>query len=563
MSLTAYTPQQSILNLQISLNGEISGLLSYLKKFECHYEFNKIPAAKLLFITSNPDTTSEEDQDESETISLNDELEIKINEGDDIKTLFKGIVYRIERNVGENCGFEIKVECKDLCMNLTNQQDVVPDETFETKMNRFLANPIEINKGSISIVNEVEMPFGSEEMVSKTSNTTPWDYIVSYLDALGLMTVIQEGIFKVIDLTADPEEPKYRAENGVNVFEFEGTQEPTVSNVIIRSWNPGTQEIEEQEDETNAENSEGNEVMEISQTHYSPETMGQMARARAAKNRLSGIKGKVRTFGNLQATYGDYIVFETVNPQIDGMSLLLSAVNHIIENGCWSTEYTYGLESNSSFVQNIRSTTATDSDRLGQSNTVNGLQIGVVTQIHNDPDNQFRIKVRIPAIANSGEGVWARLASLQAGPERGGFFIPEVHDEVVLGCFNNNPDTPVILGKLYSSARPAPFTPTEANFIQGLVSKEGTQVVLNDENKTVEITTQSKKKLIIGDDVKGFFVQDSDNGSTITVDDQGITLDSKGDITLKATGKIKIEGVEGDFSASGNMNLSGALINLN
>jgi uncharacterized protein involved in type VI secretion and phage assembly len=252
-----------------------------------------------------------------------------------------------------------------------------------------------------------------------------------------------------------------------------------------------------------------------------------------------------------------------VNQNIDATSLVISSEHHNIENGCWNTEYNFGLENNNSYAETISSTTPSNEYRIGQSNTMQGLQIGVVTKIHEDPDNQFRIKVRIPLISEQGEGVWARLASIQAGPDRGGFFIPEVDDEVVLGCFNNNPDTPVILGKLYSSARPAPYEIKEENFIQGMVSKEGTRIIIDDEKKTVEISTKTNKKLVIGDDVKGFYVQDKESGSSISVNDKGITLDSKKDIILKATGNIKIEGVENSFKASGNMNLEGALINLN
>ena len=555
MPLQPYVPSQSTLDIEISLNGGPSGLHTILKKTECHYELNKIPFAKLLFISSNPDTTSEEDQLESDTIVVTDEIEIKIKEGLESKTLFKGIVYRIEHIAGSNCGFEIKVECKDVCVNLMAQQDVVADETFETKMNRFLNH--------LSISNEVEMEFGGDEIVSKTSNTTPWDYILSYLDALGLMTTIREGIFKVFNSTSDAPEPKYLAENGINVFEFEGTQEPTVSNVLIRTWNPETQEIETQENETNVDNAEGSEVIDLSQSNYSTETKNQIAAARAAKNRFINSKGKVKTFGNLQATYGDYLMFENVNQNVNGNALLISVEHHIIENGCWSTEYNFGLENTDSFASNISSSTPSSEGRIGQSNTMQGLQIGVVTKIDSDPENQFRIKVRIPAISNEGEGVWARLSSIQAGPDRGGFFIPEVDDEVVLGCFNNNPDTPVILGKLFSSSKPAPFEITEDNYIQGFVSKEGTKIIIDDEKKTVEISTASNKKLIIGDDVKGFHFQDDNNGSIISVDDKGITLESKKDIILKADGNIKIEGIENSFKASGNMNLEGALINLN
>ena len=555
MPLEPYTPSQSTLNIEILINGENSGLHTFLKKVDCNYELNKIPFAKLLFISSNPNTTSAENLLESDILSVTDNIEIKVTEKAEIKTLFKGIIQRVERNIDQNSGFETKVECKDVCVNLMSQQDVVADERFETKMSRFL-NHLEIN-------NDVELAIGGDEIVSKTSNINPWDYILSYLDALGLMTTIKGGVFKVFDSTAAAPDPVYLAENGINVFEFSGTQEPSVANVIIRTWNAQTQEIETQENDTNVENSAGSEVIDISQSNYSTETKNQMSIARAAKNRLSSINGNVKTFGNLQANYGEYIQFEKVNKKMDAMPLLISAERHTIENGCWNTEYHYGLENNNSYTQNISNSTSLNEDRLGQSNTMQGLQIGVVTKIDGDPENQYRIKVRIPAISETGEGVWARLSSIQAGPKRGGFFIPELGDEVVLGCFNNNPDTPVILGKLYSSAHAAPYEIQEENFIQGMVSKEGTRIIIDDEKKTVEISTASNHKLIIGDDINGFHVEDGNNGSSFSIDDKGITLDSKKDLILKAVGSIKIESTQQSFKADGIMELKGSLIQLN
>ena len=254
---------------------------------------------------------------------------------------------------------------------------------------------------------------------------------------------------------------------------------------------------------------------------------------------------------------------EKVNASIDGKPLLITAEHHTIENGCWDTEYNFGLESSNSFAQNISASTANNAERVGQTNTMQGLQIGIVTQIVNDHENEFRIKVRIPSTSTENdEGVWARLASIQAGNEHGGFFIPNLEDEVIVGCFNNNPDTPVILGKLYSSAKPPPLPITEDNFVQGFVSKEKTKILMNDEDKSVEISTNNGNKLLISDDERGFLLED-ENGNKLMMNQDGITLESSKDITLKATGNITIEGIQHAIKASGTMELSGALIQLN
>ena len=67
--------------------------------------------------------------------------------------------------------FETKIECKDKCINLTRQQEVIDDETFGDKMNRFLNH--------LSISNEVDLESWGSEIISKTSNVSPWDYLLS------------------------------------------------------------------------------------------------------------------------------------------------------------------------------------------------------------------------------------------------------------------------------------------------------------------------------------------------------------------------------------------------
>lgn len=554
MTNTPYIPDYNVLQLEILVNDSNNGLHTLLKKLEVNYELNKIPSAKLYFISSNPDQGAEESAMESDNLNVTDTIEIITNTGEDTETLFKGVIYRSERYAEPSGGFETKIECKDVAVNLTSQQEVVGDETFTEKMDRFLTE--------VGMTNEVDLSAWGEETVSKGQHVMPWDYLVCYLDSLGLYTTIREGVFTVMNSTETPEAPTYLAQNGVNVFEFEAQQEDSVSDVEIRYWNPETQAVETEESSTDVSNGSGKEVIDMSQSNYTPETLAQIAKARAAKNRLNTVKGKVKTFGNLTGKYGDYIEFNKVNPNIDGSPLLIRAEYHTIENGYWNTEYSFGLENTQSFAQGISTNTPDTAAVTGQTNSVQGLQIGVVTQIEEDPANEFRVRVRLTSISSSAEGVWARVSSFQAGKERGAFFIPEVNDEVIVGCINNNPDTPVILGKLYSSSHPMPFPLEADNNIQGIVSKENTKIIINDSDKSVEISTDKGNKLLISDAEKGFVLED-ENGNSIKMNSDGITIESAKDITLKATANINLEGQQNSLKANAIMELSGQLIKLN
>lgn len=45
-----------------------------------------------------------------------------------------------------------------------------------------------------------------------------------------------------------------------------------------------------------------------------------------------------------------------------------------------------------------------------------------------DREGQARVMVRVPGIAET--GIWARLATMMAGRDRGTLFVPDVGDEV-------------------------------------------------------------------------------------------------------------------------------------
>ena len=54
-----------------------------------------------------------------------------------------------------------------------------------------------------------------------------------------------------------------------------------------------------------------------------------------------------------------------------------------------------------------------------------GLQIGIVTDTGDDPDKEFRVKIKLPAITTGDATVWARLCAPDAGPINGAIsFVP-------------------------------------------------------------------------------------------------------------------------------------------
>jgi uncharacterized protein involved in type VI secretion and phage assembly len=188
---------------------------------------------------------------------------------------------------------------------------------------------------------------------------------------------------------------------------------------------------------------------------------------------------------------------------------------------------------------------------------MSGLQMGIVTALENDPDGEDRIKCRLPLISPNEEGIWARVATLDAGKGRGTYFRPEIDDEVVVGFLNDDPRYPVILGMSHSSAKPAPEAAKDDNHHKGYVSREKLKLVFDDEKKIIGLETPAGNSITLSEDAKGIVLQDQ-NGNKITLDDSGIKIESAKDMVFKAAKDVKLSGTNAEFSAQAAFKASGS-----
>ena len=84
-----------------------------------------------------------------------------------------------------------------------------------------------------------------------------------------------------------------------------------------------------------------------------------------------------------------------------------------------------------------------------------------------DPDGQGRVKVSLPwspdAKGASCE-VWARLATMLAGNNRGSWFIPDVNDEVLLAFEAGDPRRAYVIGALWNGSDAPPASGDQGSF---------------------------------------------------------------------------------------------------
>ena len=185
--------------------------------------------------------------------------------------------------------------------------------------------------------------------------------------------------------------------------------------------------------------------------------------------------------------------------------------------------------------------------------TETGVVVGVVHDIK-DPDKLGRVRVSLPHLG--GElTYWARLVTLDAGPDRGSLLRPEVNDEVLVAFAHGDDHQPYVLGGLWNSEDTPPADDgSDKNHWRLFKSRSGHIIKLNDEpgKETVEVV-------------------DKTGGNSIIIDA------SQNSVTLAATGTVKIEApsveVTGDtevkvsaptvdISADGQLNLSGGIVTI-
>lgn len=252
-------------------------------------------------------------------------------------------------------------------------------------------------------------------------------------------------------------------------------------------------------------------------------------------NELSRINGSVTCIGSLKAQLGGLVKLDYLGERFNG-NALVSGIHHHMQQGIWTTTISFGMKKEW-YVEKFNTMAPVASDyNCG----ITGLLTGIVVQIHGDPENLNRVKVKIPLMRNEQEGVWARFGTPYASNGVGGLFYPEVNDEVILGFFNGDPSSPVILGSLYSSKRKIPQELEQKNNTKLLLTREKLSVTFDEEKKSITVTTPGKRTIVLDDNAKKITLEDP-KGGRVELSESGIKLDTPKDIVVSAKGKFNVD----------------------
>lgn len=548
--------------IEVLINGNrVSDPSFDLRSVSVVKEANQIPYARLQYLDGD---TSQEKFALSEAADFIPGNKIEIQVGRDGKpvSVFKGIIVKHGIKATDGNGM-LYLDCRDEAVSLTlgRKNKYFRDMTDSDALQKVLGSRAGTLE-STSVTHKELVQF----------YCTDWDFALSRAEMNSCILLVQDG--KVNMVKPALKSPSITLVYGATIEEFDAEIDARTQwqEVSASSWSYKDQAVKENSTSGVSFKEAGNlsgstlakavSPAKLELRHsglVSEPELKAWTESVMLKSRMSKIRGRAKIKGSPDTKPGDTIELKGLGNRFNGQ-VYVSGVRHEYVDGIWQTHLQFGI-SPEWFHHKPE---LIETPAAGMLPAVHGLQIGVVVQLESDPDGEDRILVKMPLTDNNDKGTWARVASLDAGKERGYFFRPEIGDEVIVGFVNGDPRFAVVLGMLHSSNKPAPVQAQDTNHIKGLVTRSKMKTMYDDENKVMKMETPAGNFIELSEKDKAITIQDQ-HGNMIKMESGGITIKSPKDIkmeagasfTLKAATDIKIDGATITGKASTTLEMNG------
>ncbi|MFT6502895.1 MAG: Rhs element Vgr protein [Crocinitomicaceae bacterium] len=510
---------------------------------------NRIPCATIVLTDGNA-----ADQDfahsSGDLFIPGKKIEIAAGYRSDESTIFKGIVIKHSIKI-RNGSTLLVLECKDELVKTTiGRKSAFYAESKDSDIFEEILDKYSLEK-DVEATN-----FEHPEIVQY--NSSDWDFIVSRAQANGKLCFAEGGklTIKKPDLSQEALETIVFGSSMLD-FDAEIDARNQFSTATSYSWNHADQEllgIEASDPGVslngnlsssdladviglgNLELRHGGELNDVELQDWADATL--------LYQQMSKVRGKVKFQGIPDVKPDTILNLVGLGDRFNGKAYI-SGVMHNISGGNWTVDAQFGLNPKW-FSETYEINTVPAAGLLP---AIKGLHIGVVSQLEEDPEGEERTLVQIPIISAEHEGIWCRSATLDAGDSRGSIFRPEIGDEVIVGFINEDPNDAVVLGMLHSSAKPSPIPASDDNHEKGFVTRSEMKLIFDDDKVSVTIETPAGKKFTLDEDSGDIIIED-ENSNVITMNADGIALESGSDISIVASGDVNIEGTNVNIAAA-------------
>lgn len=540
---------------------------------------NRISAARLAYLDGAA-SSGDFPLSNADTFVPGAEVEILAGATNAPVTLFKGIVIRQGIKVRDHVAPQLIVECRHKAVKLTVGHK----------------NAYFFDQKDSDIISSLLQNAGLDTDVETTAVThkqlvqyccTDWDFLLMRAEANGKLIFTADDKVLVKAPVTDGS-AVCSLLFGATILEVDAQIDARQQYSAVKSstWDAAQQSVVEKDAADPAIGTPGNlgaedlaAVVGLDHFHLQHAAVAEAeaqawADAQWLKSQLSRVNGRVKCEGIATVVPGDIVTLGGIGERYNG-DVFVSGVRHDFDlvQG-WKTHLQFG--NLDTWLGKEQPVSAPKAAALLPG--ISGLQIGVVTG-NEDPDAEHRVRVRLPLVDQQGDGTWARIASLDAGEDRGFFFRPEIGDEVVLGFLNDDPRQAVILGMLHSSAKPAPLQGSDDNHEKLYQSRSKMKIYFNDDTKVMRLETPAGNMITLNEDDKAVRIVDQ-NGNKLEMTQDGIVMESSKALTLKAGTELKLEsgtslnikggtelkleGTSGaEVSSSGVTKVKGSLVQLN
>jgi Rhs element Vgr protein len=514
---------------------------------------NRISSARLLYLDGSA-SSSDFPLSNTDFFVPGKQIEILAGPADQPVSLFKGIVVRIGLKVRDHSASELIVDCRHQAVKLTVGRKA---RTFQKITDGDIISELLSNVG---LAGNVESTTVTHEHQYQ-HNATDWDFLLSRADANGKL-VFTNGDKVDVKKPVFSGSPVCTLKFGATILEFDGEIDSRTQFAAVKSitWDPAQQSVLQKDAADPAVSGPGNfstsklagvvGLQEYDLLHVSISDAEAQAWADAQwlKSQMSRSGGRIKCEGIGTVNPGDIVTLDGVGDRFKG-NVFVSGVRQDFDlvHG-WKTHIQFG-NTDKWFVAEA-DVSAPKAGALVPA--ASGLQIGIVTS-NEDPKGEHRVRVRLPLVTKDQDGIWARVASIDAGSDRGFFIRPEIKDEVVVGFLDDDPGKPVILGMLNSSAKAAPLKGSDDNNEKVYQSRSKMKLYFNDDTKVLKLETPAGNRVTLSEDEKTLKLEDQ-NGNKIEMTQDGITIQSSKALALKAKTEANLESGTA-FSAKGGTEL--------
>lgn len=405
----------------LSGGSEISGEYRVLS-ITVNKEVNRISSATIILLDGEASEQSFGISNQPD-FEPGKEIEIKAGFSSQEATIFKGIVVRHGIKVRKNNSVLV-VDCRDKAVKMTGAcksayyRDVKDNDVMEDLI------------GKYGLDKDVKPTTYTHKQLVQY-NSTDWDFMLCRADANGMFCFTDDNKVSI----SKPEFSGNAAltiQFGATVLELDAETDARFQYKSIKgsTWNHTDQELSDSVEAEEVQLPEAGNLDKdslagvldeekftvFSSAKLEEPEMQDWVNAMMMKHQLAKIRGRVRTEGSPDVKPGQLIQLNGAGERFEG-NLYVTGVRHEVENGSWESIFQFGIEPEW-FAQIFQIQQPLAGALLP---AVQGLQIGIVTQLESDPDGEDRIQVRIPVIDKSDDGTWCRVCTLDAGKERGSF----------------------------------------------------------------------------------------------------------------------------------------------